>query len=197
MDRLQNDYHTPKQRQRYLDNDDIRVFILWLNAHYDTPAKHLKLSLMLGTRLMELLSIRWDNVNLGAETIKLTKTKTKQDLTIKLPHQALAIFQELHSIKHSDYVFANGVKHFSSTAPNTRIKKIINDAGIVKFSVHDLRRTFGTQLAALNYPHDLIDCAMNHKLQGVKRNYIHTDMLEQRYTMLQAWADYLDRLVYE
>ena len=195
LEHLDNDFFTPNQRNRILTKDEIKTLILWLSAHDDTPAKHLKLSLMLGNRMNELLRLQWCNVDLIDSTIKLTDTKNKQDLTIKLPGQALAIIQELQQLKHGDYVFANGLKPFTYTAIHSRIKNIIADTGMAKFTHHDLRRTFSSYLAEMGFSADLIDCATNHKLQGIRRNYIHTDKLELRYKMLCDWCEYLEGLL--
>ena len=149
---------------------------------------------MLGTRLVELLSMRWDNVNLIEETILLTETKNKHDLLIKLPPQALEIFKQLAAVKIGDFVFSNGKKHFSTTAVTIRLNQLINDTKISKFTCHDLRRTFSSKLAELGYNLDLIDAATNHVLQGVRKNYVHTIRLDERYKMLCEWANYLDEV---
>lgn len=92
-------------------------------------------------------------------------------------------------------MFSNGKTHFSSNSVGVRINNIISDTGIAKFSCHDLRRTFSSKLAELGYNLDLIDCTTNHVLQGVRKNYVHTIRLEERYKMLCDWVNYLDGLV--
>lgn len=62
-------------------------------------------------------------------------------------------------------------------------------------TVHDLRRTFSSRLAGLGFRFELIEKATNHRIQGTAKHYQHDDMLEERYEMLQAWADYLDGLI--
>ena len=41
---------------------------------------------------------------------------------------------------------------------------------------------------------DVIEKAMNHTMQGVRGVYNRAEYLEQRSEMLQAWANYLDKL---
>lgn len=192
--KLQNDFFTPNQRMRILNNGEIAEFLRWCNSNDETITQYLKLTLMLGTRLVELLSMRWDNVNLIEETILLTETKNKHDLLIKLPPQALEIFKQLAAVKIGDFVFSNGKKHFSTTVVTIRLNQLINDTKISKFTCHDLRRTFSSKLAELGYNLDLIDAATNHVLQGVRKNYVHTIRLDERYKMLCEWANYLDEV---
>lgn len=194
--KMQNDFFTPNQRDRVLNNGEIAEFLQWCNSNDETISKYLKLTLMLGTRLRELLVMRWDNVNLTLTdgTILLTETKNKHDLLIKLPPQALEIFNQLAAIKIGAYVFSNGKGHFSTTAVSVRLNQLISDTKINKFTCHDLRRTFSSKLAELGYNLDLIDAATNHVLQGVRRNYVHTIRLDERYKMLCEWANYLDEV---
>lgn len=196
LEKLKNDFFTPQQRDRVLDNEEIAKLLTWCNNanQSDCVVKHLQLCLMLGTRLQELLTLKWDNVNINNQTILLTETKNKNDLLIKLPPQALNIFKSLMHHKIGEYVFSNGKKHFTYMAVQTRINNLIKDTNIAKFSCHDLRRTFSSKLAELGYNLDLIDCATNHVLQGIRKNYVHTIRLEERYKMLCDWADFLDEV---
>lgn len=194
LNRLKNDFHTPQQRNRVLSNDELAELLSWLKLNDDTIAKYLRLSLMLGTRLIELLTIKWQNINLADNTLLLTETKNKLDLLIKLPPQAVEIIKQLRAIKYGDYVFGNGIKPFSNMTVTNTINRILEDTKIGHFTPHDIRRTFSSRLAELKFSLDLIDCATNHKLSGVRRNYVHTLRLDERYDMLCQWADYLDGL---
>lgn len=195
LERLRNDFFTPQSRSRVLSNDDLAKLLPWLSSNDDTTSKYIRLSLMLGTRLIELLTIKWQNVDLVNGTILLTDTKNKLDLLIKLPPQALDIVKQLRTIKYGDYVFSNGVKSFSKRSISDTIKKAIADTGIEAFTPHDIRRTFSSRLAELKFSLDLIDCATNHKLTGVRKNYVHTLRIDERYDMLRTWADYLDEVM--
>lgn len=74
---------------------------------------------------------------------------------------------------------------------NSRIFALIKDTDISKFTHHDLCRTFSSKLAEMGYSLDLIDSTTNHKLQGIRQNYVHTNRLDERYSMLCDWCNYL------
>lgn len=192
LSRLHNDFYTPQQRNRVLSNKELAKLLLWLKSNDGTVTKYIRLSLMLGTRLIELLTIKWQNINLIDGTLLLTDTKNKLDLLIKLPPQALELINQLRAIRYGDYVFTNGVKYFSERSIKETITQACTDSNIEHFTPHDLRRTFSSKLAELKFSLDLIDCATNHKLTGVRKNYVHTLRIDERYDMLCQWADYLD-----
>ncbi len=192
LSRLHNDFYTPQQRNRVLSNKELAKLLPWLKSNDDTVTKYIRLSLMLGTRLTELLTIKWQNVNLTDGTLLLTDTKNKLDLLIKLPPQALELINQLRAIRYGDYVFTNGNKYFSERSIKETIIQACTDTNIEHFTPHDLRRTFSSKLAELKFSLDLIDCATNHKLTGVRKNYVHTLRIDERYDMLCQWADYLD-----
>lgn len=192
--RLKNDFFTSVKCDRVLNDKEIIAALNWLYTNNDTPCKQIILSLMLGTRMNELLNLTWDRVDFNNGTILLSETKNKSNLLIKLPPQALQIIQQLHNIKIGNYVFANGRNPFNANTVNSRILALLKDTGINKFTHHDLRRTFSSKLAEMGYSLDLIDSATNHKLQGIRQNYVHTNRLDERYSMLSNWCNYLGSL---
>lgn len=194
IDRLANDFFTPNQRDRVLNPDEIIKLVTWCKQNDTVASKAILLALTLGTRKMELLNLQWHNVNLVNQTILLTETKNGSDLLIKLPPQAMNIINELHNAKYGDYVFTIGNKQLTDAVLVSTIKKLMAETTIAKFTPHDLRRTFSSQLAEQGFKLDLIDSATNHKLTGVRRSYVHTMMLDERYSMLCTWANFLDEV---
>ncbi len=198
LERLSNDFYTVKPRNRVLNNQELGAFLRALDNSNIEPFAYayIKLTLLLGTRKMELATLKWANYDRTAKTIKLIDTKNGIDLLIKLPDQAITLLDRLLVI--NEYVFPSAKKdqsHISHTQPNRVLNKIAALAGIDNLTVHDLRRTFVTKLAELGYPHELIDKAVNHKLTGIRAHYFTSAELERRGEMLQAWAYYLDEAV--
>jgi integrase len=198
LERLSNDFYTVKPRNRVLNNQELRVFLQAMDSlNLDIVSyAYIKLTLLLGTRKMELATLRWVNCDINARTIKLVDTKNGIDLLIKLPDQAVALLNKLPVI--NEYVFPSAKKdnsHISQIYPNRHLKLIATHANIKNLTVHDLRRTFVTKLAEMGYPHELIDKAVNHKLTGIRAHYFTSAELERRGEMLQAWANYLDEVI--
>ena len=60
-------------------------------------ASDFPLVLLTGTRRMELLTAKWENIDLAARTLKLTETKNGRSLLLPLPAAAVAILEALPS----------------------------------------------------------------------------------------------------
>ena len=61
------------------------------------------------------------------------------------------------------------------------------------FSPHDLRRTASTLLHEAGYNTDWIEKCLAHEQKGVRAVYNKAEYAEQRRSMLQEWADMVDR----
>lgn len=60
---------------------------------------------------------------------------------------------------------------------------------------HGFRTTAATFLSELGFRQDAIERQLAHALPGrLRRIYNHAQYLPERRKMMQAWADYLDRL---
>lgn len=200
---IPNEYKTKKIRERTLSIDELVIFLAALEQAYasgliDIRYHHfIKLTLLLGTRKSELATLKWSYYNQAKQTILLTDTKSGDDLLIKLPTQAITLFEELATQRINQYVFY-GMKtdqHLSIRTLLTYFNKVTDLAKITELTIHDLRRTFSSRLSGLKYRLELIEKATNHRIQGTAKHYQHDDMLEERYEMLQGWADYLDRII--
>lgn len=205
FDRLDipSEFKVRKVRERTLSIDELPVFLSSLEKAYadnqiDIRYHHfIKLVLLLGTRKAELAMLKWEHYNQGKQTILLTNTKSGDDLLIKLPSQAVKLFEELREPQISEYIFY-GLKentHMSLRSILYYLGHVTKLAKIDDLTIHDLRRTFSSRLSGLKFRLELIEKATNHKIQGTAKYYQHDDMLEERHEMLRTWADYLDGLI--
>lgn len=200
---LPNEYKTKSVRERTLSIEELTIFVSNLNKLYQNKQidirnhHYLMLVLLLGTRKSELAKATWNNYNEVKQTLLLTETKTGDELLIKLPTQAVNLLNELKQLQVNDYIFF-GIKkdqHMSIRSILYVLNRVTEYAKIEDLTVHDLRRTFSSRLAGLGFRFELIEKATNHRIQGTAKHYHHDDMLEERYQMLQTWANYLDGLV--
>lgn len=163
-----------------------------------------KLLLLLAVRKQELLAAKWDEFDLDAAVWRLSaeRTKTDADIAIPLSPAAIASLWELQ-------VFACGSAYLfpARKAENRRLLTIseatLNRALLAveknmpnceHFTVHDLRRTARTQLAALGVPPHIAEKCLNHKLKGVEGRYDRFDYFEERRQALKLWAQLLTTL---
>lgn len=157
------------------------------------------LLLVLGVRKSELIEAQWSEFDLKSGRWKLSKERSKSGtgITIPLPPQAIAWLEELKvRACGSAYVFPNrrssNMPHMGKDTLNRAIAKLFgrepgkkiqpeNRMGeIAMFTVHDLRRTCRSLLAAAGVPGHVAERCLNHKLKGIEGIYDRYDYFEER-----------------
>ncbi|MDP2785036.1 MAG: integrase arm-type DNA-binding domain-containing protein [Sulfurimicrobium sp.] len=158
----------------------------------------LKLAPMLLCRPGELRNARWADVDLVAGKWCYLASKTKQSHIVPLSKKAIAIFTDLRNITgHSDLVFPGVRNHAKPMSENT-INAALRYLGFEADEVvgHGFRATARTLLdEVLGFRLDFIEHQLAHAVKDpLGTAYNRTTHLAERTKMMQAWADYLDRL---
>ncbi|MEX0733669.1 MAG: hypothetical protein WD944_01375 [Steroidobacteraceae bacterium] len=63
--------------------------------------------------------------------------------------------------------------------------------GMAHFTLHDLRRTARTHLAALGVRREVAERCLGHKLRGVEGTYDCHDYFKERRSALESWTTLL------
>jgi integrase len=160
----------------------------------------LKLSALLFVRPGELRSAEWAEINFGAAEWRIpgTKMKMKVDHVVPLSTQALAILRALEPITgHGKYVFPSIRTDDRCMSENT-VNAALRSMGYTKeaMTAHGFRAMARTILdEVLGERVDLIEHKLAHAVIDPNgRAYNRTALLPARRTMMQRWADYLDKI---
>ena len=73
-----------------------------------------------------------------------------------------------------------------------------SDQEVAPFTLHDLRRSAATGMAALAIAPHVVDKILNHssdKIAGVARIYNRFSCLQERKAALEAWARHIESLI--
>lgn len=174
-------------------------------------ADWLQLSVFFGTRKTELLSLEWANVDLKNNIILLPEEVTKghRAHVIPMTEHVLTIINRRHQenikrdhirrdgthVGKSAWVFqasrrgavTGAITHIVS--PSKSIIQIIESTGI-KFSPHDLRRTFATLLNEDGASHITIENALNHAPDSVAaKSYVNNPRILNLRKVFQSLED--------
>jgi integrase len=71
-----------------------------------------------------------------------------------------------------------------------KVKPLLGD--MENFTIHDLRRTARTHLAALGVDPHIAERCLNHKIEGVEGIYNRHDYFPERRGALVKWAGFLE-----
>jgi integrase len=171
-----------------------------IDAYPGTPAVRAALALapLVFARPGELRAMKWADVSLEAGEWKYFIAKTRTKHHVPLARQAVAILEELRPLTGGgEYVFP-GVRPgrpLSDAALNRALQSMGYDTKS-EITGHGFRAMARTLLAEkLNFPPEVIEHQLAHAVpDALGRAYNRTKFLEQRKTMMQTWADYLDTL---
>ncbi|KFF50377.1 MULTISPECIES: site-specific integrase [Halomonadaceae] len=192
-----------KSRDRVLSLDEIRNVFQAFRDNSDSFSRDNYLAcallLVLGVRKTELTEAQWSEFDLknGRWNLSGERSKTGAGIVIPLPPQTIGWLEELKiRACGSDYVFPNRRSskraHMGKDTLNRAIAKLFgkepgkkpqpeNRMGdITEFTVHDLRRTCRSLLAAVGVPGHVAERCLNHKLKGVEGIYDRYDYFDER-----------------
>lgn len=192
-----------KSRDRALSTDELsKAFAVFReNRTSFTRDNYLACALLvvLGVRKTELTEAKWSEFDLKDAKWGLPGERSKSGVGIEipLPSQAIVWLEELKvRACGSPYVFpsrrSSKQPHMGKDTLNRAIAKLFgkepgkkqqpeNRMGdLAEFTVHDLRRTCRSLLAAVGVPGHVAERCLNHKLKGVEGIYDRYDYYEER-----------------
>lgn len=139
------------------------------------------LLMLTGVRFEEALSLRWDNVDFSAETFSFEDTKNHRTHKLPLTETTAQILKNRRYLsKSSPWVFPSP-RNPKNHASASKWLPLINKVSEIKFTHHDIRRTFATIAHELGIDTVAISKALNQKSNGVTAAYIQstTDSLKK------------------
>ena len=146
----------------------------------------------------ELRHAEWQQFDLQKGEWRYFVSKTKSDHMVPLAAQAVAILQDLHPLTgHGKYVFPgrDPKKPMSDAAVNAALRRMGYNTRteITGPGFRAMARTILHQ--ELGVKPEVIEHQLAHRVPDTLGTaYNRTKFLKERRTMMQQWADYLDRL---
>ncbi|MDW7774511.1 MAG: tyrosine-type recombinase/integrase [Desulfobulbaceae bacterium] len=160
----------------------------------------LQLAPLVFVRPGELRHAEWREIDLDSAEWRIAaeKMKARVQHIVPLSRQALAILNEIFPLTgHSRYVFPNprtDTRPMSDGAVNSALRRM----GYTKDEItgHGFRSMATTLLNEHGWNRDAIERQLAHaERNSVRASYNYAEYLPERRNMMQAWADYLDRLM--
>ena len=152
-------------------------------------------------RMMEWVELDLDGAVWTIPSMKMKRTKLEKEQgeahTVPLPTQAVALLRNIQPLTgHGVYVFPGERSHDRPVSDNS-VRSALYALGFGKEqSWHGFRASARTMLVdELNIDWQVIEANLAHAVKDANgRSYNRTQYVKQRFTMIQQWADYLDKL---
>lgn len=159
----------------------------------------LKFAPLVFTRPGELRKAEWSEINFEAGQWCIPAEKMKMGVAhiVPLSKQALAVLRELHPLtSKSRYIFPS-VRSLrdpmSENTVNAALRRL--GYGTDDMTGHGFRSMASTLLHEMGWTSDAIERQLAHAERNpIKAAYNRAEHLPERRRMMQAWADYLDKL---
>ncbi len=159
----------------------------------------LRLAPLVFVRPGELRQAQWVDIDLGRNLWTYSVSKTDTAHIVPLSRQAVAILREIQPLTgHGQYVFPGARTHtrpMSDAAINAALRRMGYDTKN-EITGHGFRAMARTILhERLKFDPAIIEHQLAHRVpDSLGRAYNRTKFLDDRVAMMQAWADYLDKL---
>lgn len=172
--------------------------------------KALQIQALTFQRPGEVRGMKWSEIDLdgGMWTIPaarmkstLAKKASGEPHLVPLSHQTIALLRDLYHVTgHRDLVFP-GQRGQGRCLSENAVRVALRTLGFSNddHTPHGFRATARTLLAeALDWRAEIIEAQLAHTVKdALGRAYNRATWIDKRKEMMQAWADYLDRLAAE
>jgi integrase len=174
---------------------EVPAFLAKLRQETSVPAKGLEFVILTAARLGEALGATWDEIDLDNRvwTVPASRMKAGKEHKVPLSAAAIAVLQELHAIRQSDYVFP-GAYPGKAIGKNMPLR-LLNEITGTSATVHGFRSSFRDWAAErTNFPEYVVEKALAHTVpSAVERAYQRGDLFEKRRRLMDSWADYCSK----
>ena len=195
----------PKTKHhRPLNEEQIAEFTAALSTYKGHPTTRIALRLMLLTfvRTKELREATWSEIDLDRADWRIPANRMKmgQAHIVPLSSQAVTSLRELQTYTGDQgFLFPNNRRSnacMTATTLNRALERMgFNGKGTIGFSAHGFRATASTILNEQGHRPDIIERQLAHTERNkVRASYNQAEYLNERRTMMQDWADYIDRI---
>ncbi len=176
-----------RSRERFLEADELPQFFKALGEEPNQIARdYFLISLLTGARRDNVLSMRWDQINLERETWTIPITKTGDPHTLPLVTTALSILETRKAESSSPWVFPGTGKTGHLVEPKKAWGRILKRAEIENLRIHDLRRSLGSWQAATGANLSIIGKTLAHKNVSTTAIYARLNLDPVKESMKKA-----------
>jgi integrase len=159
----------------------------------------MRLMLYTFVRTAELRKAPWTEFDIENVEWKIPpeRMKMKRMHVVPLPRQALVLLEELRTITGSGKWLFPNFRRPNDVMSATTINRALEHMGYASglWTGHDFRATASTRLHEMGYRSEWIERQLAHVEENkTKAAYNHAEYLPERRTMMQAWADWIDKV---
>ncbi len=179
-------------RERILNSEELKA--VWLATEpYSTHNAIVRLCILTGQRRGEIGSLKWEYFSSGLCTLPGKTTKNHRTHVFPILPMAQAVIDQIPNT--GAFLFQGRDDKGKSWQGWAKGKRALDEAsGVKDFTLHDLRRTASSQLAALKVQPHIIERILNHStgtISGIAAIYNRHSYLDEMREALQTYETHL------
>lgn len=190
-------------RKRVLADKEIQILWECLGKVKPNPRDALKLGLLTAQRPGEILSMRWEDIDMENAVWRQENTKNGSTHLVPLSPQTMKILaaRKNNELPNTGWVFpssynrSKGATEGRSRSTKDARRKLKELSGIDDWTAHDLRRTARTLMSRLNIKQHIRERVLNHTQGGVVGVYDQHDYLEEKSDALRQLGEEIERII--
>lgn len=176
-----------KSRSRFLQTDELARFFRAVAQESNQAIRdYVLISLLTGARQANVLSMRWEDINLKESEWTIERTKNNEPQIITLTPEATAILRARLPDLPEIFVFPGSGQKGHLVEPKKGWQRILARANIKDLRMHDLRRTLGSWQAKTGASLSIIGKSLNHKSVQSTAVYARLDLDPVRQSVEKA-----------
>ncbi len=151
----------------------------------------LQFIILTAARSGEARGASWDEVDLArcVWTLPAERMKARRTHHVPLSEDALAILKTLDPGPNRGKAFVFQSPTRAMQLSEAALRKLMTQTGAGEFTIHGFRSAFRDWAGnATEFPRDLAEEALAHRLGAVEAAYRREQAVERRRVMMQAWA---------
>lgn len=184
----------PHRRDRVLTEDEIKLLWQLLETQPKRDAAILRLQLLTATRIGEVMSMRWRDVDLQAAWWTIPPERAKNGLShrVALSTAAIELLESLKLTASGEWVFPAPRKASNCVQMSTLHKTVLRVRPKLNFGTHDLRHTAATYISReFGASRELLKRLLNHRDQDMTARYDHNTRDREVSQALEAWGRFV------
>ncbi len=167
-----------RRRERFLTDAEFERLgralheVRWLGGASPGAIAAIRLLALTGCRKNEILSLRWDDVDLAAAALQLSDAKTGPR-TVSLSSAAVRLLAEFPRTPGKPWVFPGRRKDRPMRSIDDAWRIVRERAGLDDVRLHDLRHSYASRALALGETLPMIGRLLGHSQMETTARYAH------------------------
>ncbi len=177
----------------YLKPGQAPAFMAELRKREGIAARALEFGVLCACRTREILGLRWEELDLAKRqwVVPGARMKAGEPHTVYLSARAVQIVESMRYLAQP-YVFPSPALDGTPLSNMALLSLLRRMDAAGQTTVHGLcRATFSTWANEQDHKADVIEAALAHRESGVRAAYKHSEYVDKRRALSDAWAVFL------